>query len=237
MSAAPLTVVLLALAGLACAGGCTALAVLRRRLELMARAEHELRGPATALALACERMRRQPGLAAHARVMEAQLDRLRAGLDDLAAARTGKRASPRRPVPLDLAHATRAALAPWELEAPANAFAWLGPPAAAAVDRGDLAKTLGNLVANAAEHGDGDVRVRGRSTRDAVRIEIRNRNGGARDARATGPFGRGRGLRIAEQAARSMGGRLLVDMGETETVAVLELPRLRDGGGDEDVAA
>ncbi len=47
--------------------------------------------------------------------------------------------------------------------------------------------------------------------------------------------GRGRGLRIAERAARELGGRVLVDRGEAETVAVLELPR--SAGGGEGLAA
>ena len=59
-------------AALAVAGWALALAllaVMRRRLELVARAEHELRGPVTVLNLAV----RDPSL-------EFQLDRMRAGL-------------------------------------------------------------------------------------------------------------------------------------------------------------
>ena len=40
-----MTVLALALAGACCLGGLAALGALRRRLELVARAEHELRGP------------------------------------------------------------------------------------------------------------------------------------------------------------------------------------------------
>ena len=221
-----------ALAALCCLGVLAALAHLRRRLELVARAEHELRGPAAALALACERMRREPRAAHHAAVLRAQLDRLEAGLADLERARGGRRGA-RSPEPVELRSAARAALAPWELEPGAVAFGWLGGPAPARVDRGALAKALGNLIANAAEHGEGEIRVRGRTTRAGVRIEIRNVN---RSVRAgTADPDRGRGLRIAERAARELGGRVLVDRGEAETVAVLELPRSRDGG--EGVAA
>ena len=45
--------------------------------ELVARAEHELRGAATALALACEQLRRDPAAGGHAAAIDAQLDRLR----------------------------------------------------------------------------------------------------------------------------------------------------------------
>jgi two-component system sensor histidine kinase MtrB len=129
---------------------------------------------------------------------------------------------------VELRSAARAAVAPWDLEPGAVAFGWLGGPAPARVDRRALAKALGNLIANAAEHGEGEIRVRGRTTRAGVRIEIRNAN---RPAGAeTSEAGRGRGLRIAERAARELGGRVLVDRGPTETVAVLELPRSVDGG-------
>ncbi|MBA3306938.1 MAG: hypothetical protein H0U25_13600, partial [Thermoleophilaceae bacterium] len=43
------------------AGLAAAVLRLRRRLELVAQAEHELRGPATALGLAAAAMRREPG--------------------------------------------------------------------------------------------------------------------------------------------------------------------------------
>ena len=55
--------------------------------ELVARAEHELRGAATALALACETLRRDPAAGGHAAMIDAQLDRLRAGLEELEVAR------------------------------------------------------------------------------------------------------------------------------------------------------
>lgn len=225
-----MTLVLLVLAGVLCSVGLGAVVRLRRRLELVARAEHELRGPATALELACGHMRRGAGVH-HAVVIEAQLERLRAGLAGLAAARGGRRAVAERQ-PAELRSATRVALAPWELEPGSTGFDWLGGPAPTRLDRGELASVLGNLMANAAEHGAGEIRVNGRTTPGAVRIEIRNPNGAkARSARAD----RGRGLGIAERAARELGGRLLVEVGERETVAVLELPRR--AGGDEGVAA
>jgi nitrogen fixation/metabolism regulation signal transduction histidine kinase len=225
------TPVLIGLSGICCAAGLGAVARLRRRLGLVARAEHELRGPATALALACERMRRDPRAARHAAVLRAQLDRLGAGLADLEAARTGVQLPPRTE-PAELREIARASLAPWEVGPRRIAFGWLGGPAPSRVDRGAFAKALGNLIANAAEHGEGEIKVRGRTTPTAVRIEIRNRN---RKLAGAAPVDRGQGLRIAERAARQLGGRVLVDPGGAETVAVLELPR-RAGGG-KDVAA
>jgi signal transduction histidine kinase len=211
-----MSLILLAVATLSSAVGLSALVRLRRRLELVARAEHELRGAATALELACRRMRREASGARHAAVVEAQLERLRSGLAELAAARTG----------------CPPAADPRPAEPGSTGFDWVGGPAPASLDRGDLARVLGNLMANAAEHGAGEIRVNGRTTPEAVRIEIRNAN--RVGARRAGPE-RGRGLGIAERAARELGGRILVEVGERETVAVLELPRR--AGGDEGVAA
>src|SRR4051812_15801387 len=74
----------------------------RRRLELVARAEHELRGPLTAFSLALDAARgTHPGRRL-AVVLDAELARARAGLADLSAARSGRRAAPvREPVRVD----------------------------------------------------------------------------------------------------------------------------------------
>lgn len=214
------------------------LGLMRRRLERVARAEHELRGSATALQLAWARLRRDPQAAPYGAALEAQLARLYAGIADLTFARVGGRRAP-RPALTELRAATGAALAPWEMSAPGEGLGWIGGPALASVDRAELAKVLGNLMANAAEHGAGDLRVRGHNTPSGVRIEVRNANPGgatADPARAGSAPGRGRGLRIAEAAARRLGGRLLLDMGERETVAVLELPRSAGHGPERGAA-
>jgi two-component system sensor histidine kinase MtrB len=94
------------------------------------------------------------------------------------------------------------------------------------MDAGRLAQVLGNLIANAAEHGAGAVDVRASRPGGAVRIEIRNRNRprALEDRRAARASGRGRGLAIAERAARDLGGRLRVETVGGETRAALELP-------------
>ena len=216
--------------------GLAATVALRRRLELVARAEHELRGPATALTLACERMRGDPRAARHAAVLEAQLDRLRAGLADLEAAQRGGRAG-RRPERVELAALARASLEPWRSVLRQTSFDWRAGEAAALTDRRRLAQALGNLVANSAEHGAGDLRLRASRVSGAVRLELRNRNRGAgREHAPPAARGRdrGRGIEIAARAARDLGGRLLVRVGEAETVAVLEIPEDRP---PEDLAA
>ena len=181
--------------------------------ELVARAEHELRGAATALALACEAVRRDPAARTHAAVIDAQLDRLRAGLDDLDAARhtrpvdsepANSAASAPAIEPVDLAALARAAAKPW-----GTSFEWEGGPAPASIDRRSFAKAIGNVLANAAEHGAGDIRVTGRAHNGGVRLQVRNR---------------GRGLSIASEAAEELGGSLRFEIVNDTAVATLDLP-------------
>ena len=173
------------------------------RSEQIARAEHELRGAATALALACEALRRDPAASHHAAVIDAQLDRLRAGLSDLAAARRGRPSAPACEE-VELSALTRAAARPW-----GTAVEWEGGPVTAQLDRHRFAQALGNVLANAAEHGAGPVRVIGRAHGDGVRVEVHNR---------------GRGLQIAKRAAEELGGRLSFEFVGDGAVATLDLP-------------
>ena len=210
--------------GLALALGAAAL-VLRTRLELAARAEHELRGPLTVISLAAESLRRQPATARHARALELELDRLRAGLADLRAARHGL-LGPTRLAAFDAAEALRGAASGWRPALSRSgrrvSAEWKGGAPSVQTDRGRLAQALGNLLANAEEHGAGDVRVRGRRTNDRLVLEVRNGGGNAPGGRPLRD--RGRGLAIAANAAESVGGDLSVEREGDETVARLSLP-------------
>jgi signal transduction histidine kinase len=175
------------------------------RSEQIASAEHELRGAATALALVCEALRRDPAASHHAAVIDAQLDRLRAGLSDLTAARRG-RSTEAEPEEVELSALTNAAAGPWG----DAAVEWEGGPVTARLDRRRFAQALGNVLANAAEHGSGPVRVIGRAHEGGgVRVEVRNR---------------GRGLQIAKRAAEELGGRLSFEIVGDGAVATLDLP-------------
>jgi C4-dicarboxylate-specific signal transduction histidine kinase len=197
--ALPLSALAAALGVAAFAGWSVALALVfsgRRRLALVLDAEHELRGAAAAIGLAAERLSRTGSTVAFSSLVRLQLDRMAAGLEDLAAARTVR---------------------------PASRAGTLGE---CEMDAGRLAQVLGNLIANATEHGVGSVDVSTSRPAGAVRIEIRNRNRPREldDASAARAAGRGRGLAIAERAARELGGRLSVESTGGETRAELELP-------------
>lgn len=226
---------------------------LHRRLERVARAEHEVRGPLAALALGVEQVRRGRSGAELAGLLEAQLDRCHAGLGDLAAAlghdvairpagavdrRAG--AGPPRVTLETLAHHTAAG---WAAVASDRGrrlrLDWRAGPVTVTADRGRLAQALGNLLSNAIEHGGGEVALRGRRVGDGVRIEVvdagvrSERTGSSRErAPGRGRLGRGgssarehgHGLAIASRAIEESGGRLQVKSGEGGTTAILELP-------------
>jgi signal transduction histidine kinase len=190
---------------------------LRRRLERVACAEHELRGAATALALVCEGWRRDAGSGPPVDGVEVQIDRLSAGLADLDAARGGRRVPAGR-VAVDLGRFIDGSLAPWR--SAIDAAGPVTPELELSADRGRLAQALGNLFANAAEHGSGHAELRTRATPSGVRLELRNLRG---PARAPAP-GRGRGLAIAKEATHELGGRLDVRVEGDHVVAALDLP-------------
>src|SRR4051795_3686501 len=145
----------------ALSGWMAALALLTRaraRAELVARACHELRSPLTAARLALEGER-------GAGVVELQLRRAGVALDDLCAARRGRRAETLVEI-VEMGEVLDGVRASWgpvaerlgaELEV-------AGPSGSCFVraDRLRLAQALGNLVANALEHGTGPVSVRAR---------------------------------------------------------------------------
>ena len=182
------------------AGGLAVVVVrLRLRLELVARAEHELRGPLTAFGLALDAARGTTNGRRLALVLDAELARARAGLADLAAARSGRPvAVVREPVALD--RLLRSSAAAWGASVRTGAG-----DAIVHADRTRLASALGNVLSNAAEHGEGLVAVEARRLPGRVRIEVTNPT---RE--------RGRGLAIARDALAESGGRLVT--------AVLDLP-------------
>jgi signal transduction histidine kinase len=201
--------------------------VLGRRLELVAMAEHELRGPVGALGLAAEACARRPSRRTAA-AMEAQLERARLGLADLAAARTGRRSPPdaRR---LEARTVAARATAGWRATGANVRFDWRAGRAAVHADGARLSQALGNLLSNAIEHGGGQVELRGVRVGGRVRIELTDSGPGFGTAAAPDrAAGRGRGLAIAARAVEEAGGTLRIASGETGSTVAVELP-LADG--------
>lgn len=238
MSGAPLLAALgwtLALA----AGGLAWLSLSRRRArdELVVRACHELRSPLTAARLALHSAARHAvaGAAAPLAAVELELRRAGRALEDLSAAREGRRA-PERPQLVDLAELLEQVRAAWSPVADAFGAERLRverPPAGTVV-RGDpvrLAQALGNLVGNGLEHGRGRVELRVRRAERAVRVEVQDAGPGlpapipelSRAARA-GRGRRGRGLAIAAEIARGHGGQLVASPSPGGARLALELP-------------
>jgi signal transduction histidine kinase len=220
-----------ALAGWAVAGAlAVALWRSRRRLELVAEAAHELRGPLTAFTFAVGWLRREPGGVRRALRFEVELERMRAALADLDAARRGQRVSA-RPDLVALDRLVESAAAGWRIPV-AGAdrsveVRWHAGRVRVSADRARLAQALGNLVANAAEHGSGPVEIHAvRTGARSVRVEVRDAGPAPRSSSRHGapPPDRGRGLRIAERAVREAGGTLAVAHGRRGTVAAIELP-------------
>src|SRR4051794_31906895 len=172
------------------------------RLHLVAEAEHELRGPLQTLALAAPEHCHE------------DLERARMALADLAAARSGRRAEPDvESIRLDRLvwrAATASDLAARRVGGGVH-LDWSVGPVTVHANRGRLAQALGNLLANAIEHGGGQVRVIGRRTTRGIRVEVRD-------------SGRGHGLAIAAKAVRESGGTMAAAKAGSGTAVAIELP-------------
>ena len=194
---AALLVLLIALLGLA-----RRVVADHQRMRLIAEAEHELRGPLQVIALVADQS------------LQPELERARIALADLTAARSGRRADAE-------AEQIRLDRLVWRAATASDLAArragggvhldWSAGPVTVTANRGRLAQALGNLLANAVEHGGAQVRVTGRRTKRGVRVEVRD-------------SGRGHGLTIAAKAVRDSGGRLTVTKADAGTAVAIELP-------------
>jgi signal transduction histidine kinase len=230
----------LELGGWAAAGIATASALLSerrhaRRLECVARASHELRGPITATRLGLEAGVRDRGISRpRLRALGLELERATLALADLSAAAGGGVTGFRlEEIELDAlvgdcVEALRAAAAERGAEL---RFEWSGPGALVLGDRLRLAQTVDNLLANAIEHGGGLVEVGGCVDGRTARLELTDDGPGlpapvaelALRARR-GRGWRGRGLAIASSIARDHGGRVAAAPSDRGARVVLELP-------------
>jgi signal transduction histidine kinase len=207
--------------------------ICERRMALVAQAAHELRAPLSAALLALHGIRADAAGARRIAAVELELRRAGLALEDLAVAPRGRRA-PDCVEPLDVHAVLGDAVEVWQPLARSLASQLLldasGPRLLVHADRLRLTQALGNLVANALEHGAGPVRVRAHATRTHVRVEVRDHGPGlpapvAVLAGAAHAGRRGHGLAIAARVIARHGGRLLTAPVSSGACVVLELPR------------
>jgi signal transduction histidine kinase len=209
-----------------------------RRLVLVAEAAHELRGPLCAARLGLHALESagEP-VAGRAAAVELELRRAGLALEDLQAAPRGRRTGERLEV-LDAGALVTGVATGWSTIARSHGarlrIERAGGPALVRADRLRLAQALGNLVANAAEHGGGEVLVRVAVERGRVRIEVADDGPGlhasvselaAAGRDRHGP--RGHGLAIAQRIAERHGGRLLTAPAVRGARLILDLPAAR----------
>jgi signal transduction histidine kinase len=243
-----------ALCGWAAAAVATALALAVRHAlddgrEAVARACHELRGPLTAARLGLSlqlradegsRVRADEGSRDRLRAIDTELSRAALALDDLSVARRGEWSGPRLTA---LERVDVTALVADAVEAArgraqaAEVVLGLTQPLPGAGggrvwgDRLRLAQALGNLIANAIEHGGVAVRVTVATRAGTVRVEVCDDGPGLPAPVATlarrprrGRGTRGRGLAIALAIARRHGGTIAAAPARAGARVVLELP-------------
>jgi signal transduction histidine kinase len=207
------------------------------RMEAVARACHELRGPLTAVRLGLALGTRLGGLSEdQLRGIDLEIGSAAVALDDLAGVRASGVRPPAAAGSLVSARELLAdSVAAWQPAALAHgtelAGRWEGADGFVRGERLRLARATGNLVANAIEHGAGAVSVHGRCTPTSVRVEVLDAGPGLsapvdeivrRPRRGRGA--RGRGLAIARAVAVDHGGRLAAAPSLHGARLVLELP-------------
>jgi signal transduction histidine kinase len=232
--------VALAALGWALAAGALAVALAARReldarMERLARAAHELRRPLTAARLAAHGLAHANGdRPPRAAAIERELARAGRLLGDLDAVRgVAAPVWPGESCPVAVQELLAQAADGWQEEVAGGRVVVLAPPEPGVFVRGDpgrLAQALGNLVANALEHGAGTVRVGASLAAGGVALYVADDGAGlpasldelVGRARA-GRGARGRGLAIAAEIARAHGGALRVERGPGSRV-VIDVP-------------
>jgi signal transduction histidine kinase len=191
----------------------------RRRRSLNERL-HELRRPLQALALSTK----PSGLEA-----PDPLELALAALRDLDREVNGGRADSRRR-PVEARMLAIAASERWRARAAGAgrriAVSWRCGDAVADVDPVRVSQALDNLIANALEHGGGEITLEGVRHHDRIDLVVRD-GGSAKPPRIREHADprRGHGLRITRRLARANGGDLRVRApGTGGTVAALILP-------------
>jgi signal transduction histidine kinase len=217
------------------------------RMESVARACHELRGPLTAARLGLQLGASTGELTpARLRAIDLELGRAALALEDLDAAGRRQDRPWRALLPVDIRELLGDLVEAWRPVAAARGVelivSWSGGSPAVWGDRLRLAQAIGNLIANAIEHGagvvhgGGSVEVRGHGEPGRVRIEVLDSGPGLPapvSELARRPHGgrgrRGRGLAIATAIIAGHGGRLAAAPCPRGARLVVDLPASRAG--------
>lgn len=214
------------------------------------RACHELRGPITAARLGLQLGARTGELSpASLAALDLELGRAGLALDDLVEP-AGLAFTRRCDEDVDVAALLEASVLAWrataELHRAHLRLHWLGEPATVRGDRLRLAQVAGNLIANAIEHGGGEITVSGTAAAGHVRIEVHDQGpglpaslkellgrSGARGAwrgrrrRAEGVHGHG--LAIIARIVAQHHGSFHAEPSDHGARLVVELPANREG--------
>jgi signal transduction histidine kinase len=205
------------------------------RMELVARACHELRGPITAARLGLELLGREAGVRPESlTAIDLELASAGVALEDLSAAASGGR-GPWRVEAVDVTALLAQSVEAFRPLALAHGvelgLGWRGEPGTVSADRVRLAQATGNLIANAIEHGRGRVELCGAVDESGLEIAVSDAGEGlpapipdlvVRARRGRGR--RGRGLAIAAEVAEQHGGRLVAGSDTSGTRVGLVLP-------------
>jgi signal transduction histidine kinase len=210
------------------------------RMEAVARACHELRGPLTAarlgLAVPAGQGLPSPG---RLRAIDTELGRAALALDDLSGAGGGAGRLWRLDR-VDVRELVADCVEAWQASAAAAGttvrVGWSGAEAAVWGDRLRLAQAIGNVIANAIEHGSGPVAVEVAVRGGTVRVAVSDEGPGLRAPVAElerrprrGRGARGRGLAIAADVIEAHGGALVSAPSDSGARLVLELPAALPG--------
>jgi signal transduction histidine kinase len=216
-------------ASFAIAGGLNLLREGRRRSSLN-EAMHELRRPLQAMSLSL------PADLETARVFASSLHMAAAAVDRLDREINGGR-TPVTSAQIPLRSIVEEALGRWQARADlagrALGLVWKAGDPLLRGNGLELGQALDNLISNAFEHGDGDIRVEASERSDLLRIVVFDGGQGTHSERRgrAGLSGRGRhghGLRIVRRVATRHGGAFRLHRSSLGTEASLELPL---GGG------